>query len=166
MIGLGLLYVGAVLVINGIWLLGGVAPRGAAVMNAFTGLLTFIIAVYTALAQPLGQQSFFAAAQVLLFSFTYLWVAINNFLNVEDGRGLGWYCLFVAALTLPTSYLTFQANDPRFGVIWLVWGALWFLFFLTLALRVSLQRFTGWSTVAVGILTAAVPGYLILINKW
>ena len=34
-------------------------------------------------------------AQFLLFAFTYLWVGINRFLDV-DGRGLGGYCLFVA----------------------------------------------------------------------
>ncbi|BDG59891.1 AmiS/UreI family transporter [Caldinitratiruptor microaerophilus] len=166
MLGLGLLYVGAVLFLNALSLLGRVSARGASVMNFFTGVLTFIIAMYTALARPAGDASYFAAAQTLLFSFTYLWVAINGYFEVEDGSALGWYCLFVAAVTVPTAALTFAAGDLRFGLIWLAWGFLWFLFWLLLALKRNLARFTAYVTLAEAVLTCMVPGFLILTGRW
>src|ERR687894_2342462 len=94
-LGLGLLYVGAVLVLNGIWLLGHIQDREIWVMNIFTGGLVLAVAFYSAFGPEPDRFSVLAAAQFLLFAFTYLWVGINRFLDV-DGRGLGWYCLFVA----------------------------------------------------------------------
>lgn len=167
MLGLALLYVGAVLFVNGLWLMGKADDRETGLMNLFTGVLTFLIAMYTAFTQPLGQPaSFLAAGQALLFSFTYLWIALNNFFKLGDGRALGWYCLFVAISTLPSSLVTFQAGDARFGVIWLAWGVLWFLFFLLLALKRQIMRLTAWATVIVGIVTCWIPGYLILLGRW
>lgn len=49
MLGIGLLYVGAVLYINALVFLGKVSGRAVAIMNTFTGLLTLFIALYTAL---------------------------------------------------------------------------------------------------------------------
>jgi hypothetical protein len=167
MLGLALLYVGAVLFVNGMWLLGKADDRETGVMNLLTGVLTFLIAMYTAFTQPLGQPaSSLAAGQTLLFSFTYLWVALNNFFRFGDGRALGWYCLFVAVSTIPSSIVTFQAGDPRFGVIWLVWGGLWFVFFLLLALKRAITQFAGVATALVGILTCWIPGYMILLGVW
>lgn len=166
MLGLGLLYVGGVLFLNGLSLLDLVKPRNVANMNLFTGVLTFIIAMYTALTKALGDVSYFAAAQVLLFSFTYLWIALNAYFNVEDGAGLGWYCLFVALLTVPTAIVTFQSGDARFGVIWLAWGFLWFLFWVILSLKRDIKKFVGYITLLEALATCAVPGYLILIQRW
>ena len=47
-LGLGLLYVGAVLVLNGIWLLGYIQDREIWVMNIFTGGLVLAVALYSA----------------------------------------------------------------------------------------------------------------------
>nr|WP_272943126.1 AmiS/UreI family transporter [Pseudomonas putida] len=44
--GLVLLYVGAVLFINGIWLMGRITDREVAVINLFVGLLSLLVAVY------------------------------------------------------------------------------------------------------------------------
>ncbi|MGB6922633.1 MAG: AmiS/UreI family transporter, partial [Methyloceanibacter sp.] len=43
-----------------------------------------------------------AAALTLLFTFTYLWVAMNRY-NEADGRGLGWFSLFVAITVVPVA---------------------------------------------------------------
>ena len=130
-------------------------------------MLTFLIAAYTAVTQPLGMPaSALAAAQTLLFSFTYLQTAANTLFKLGDGRALGSYCLFVALSTVPSSLVTFRQGDVRFGAIWLVWGALWFLFFLTLALKRTFGSFTGYATMLVGIATCWIPGYLILLGSW
>ncbi len=46
---------------------------------------------------------------ILLFAFTYLWVAANNFLNA-GGRAFGWYCLFVAVTAVPAGILTLDGG--------------------------------------------------------
>ena len=58
------------------------------------------------------------AGYTLLFAFTYLWVAANNFLNA-GGRAFGWYCLFVAITAIPAGIWSFAnaqgnaADIPR-----------------------------------------------------
>src|ERR687893_2748989 len=126
-LGLGLLYVGAVLVLNGIWLLGYIQDREIWVMNIFTGGLVLAVALYSAFGPEPDRFSVLAAAQFLLFAFTYLWVGINRFLDV-DGRGLGWYCLFVALTAVPRAFRCRPAGGP--GWLGLAWGgraAPWFV---------------------------------------
>ncbi|HEX7126311.1 MAG TPA: AmiS/UreI family transporter [Thermodesulfobacteriota bacterium] len=165
MLGLVLLYVGAVLFLNGLWLLGRIGDREIAVINVFTGGLTLLVALYLAFGPGSSPESILAAAQVLLFSFTYFWVAINRY-NGADGRGLGWYCLFVALTAAPIAYTTLAGATSVLGVWlglnWAAWAVLWFLFFLLLALKKPILRVTGAITAVEGVLTAWLPGYLLL----
>lgn len=166
MLGIALLYVGAVLLVNSMMLLGKVSGKGAAPMNFFTGGITLILNVFAVWKAPAGEPLvYYTAATGLLFSFTYLYVGINNALGL-DGKGLGWYCLFVAITAIPTAALTFQSGDFRFGVIWLLWSFLWFLFFLLLALDKPIAKFTGYITLAEAIVTCWLPGYLLLVGYW
>lgn len=163
-LGLGLLYVGAVLVLNGIWLLGYIQDREIWVINFFTGGLVVLVALYSAFGvQEPNQASVLAAAQFLLFAFTYLWVGINRLIDV-DGRGLGWFCLFVAVTAVPTAISLFAAGGPIWLAFnWSAWAVLWFVYWLLLALGMGqLTRFSGWLTIVIGIITAWVPGYLLL----
>ncbi|OVZ00763.1 AmiS/UreI family transporter, partial [Pseudomonas aeruginosa] len=95
MLGLVLLYVGAVLFLNAVWLLGKISGREVAVINFLVGVLSACVAFYLIFSAAAGQGSLKAGALTLLFAFTYLWVAANQFLEV-DGKGLGWFCLFVS----------------------------------------------------------------------
>ncbi len=162
-LGLGLLYVGAVLVLNGLWLLGHIQDREIWVINLFTGGLVLAVAFYSAFGPGADQFSVLAAAQFLLFAFTYLWVGINRFLDA-DGRGLGWYCLFVAITAVPIAFTTLMGEGPLWlGLNWSAWAVLWFVYWLLLALGMTrLTRFSGVLTILVGIATAWIPGYLLL----
>src|SRR5262249_25598314 len=54
-----------------------------------------------------------------------------------------------------------------FAVIWLMWGFLWFMFFVVLGLkRDQFTRYTGWVTVIEAWVTAAIPAFLLLTNLW
>ena len=216
LLGVVLLYVGAVLVVNGIWLIGqaraasaaarvparapaenavrvpaGAAAREAAagqelggeivappppagaetsplfiqnrevaVLNIFTGFVGVVAAV-TLLVQ--GNRagdlaSVRASGFILLFAFTYLWVAANQFLNA-GGRAFGWYCLFVAITAIPAGIYVLQAANGNTALIWLgidwfAWAVLWALFWALLALGRPIARITGWVTVLVGVGTA------------
>ena len=84
------------------------------------------------------------------------------------GTGLGWFSAFVAACALVYAGLNFgRLDDPAFGVIWLYWAVLWALFFLVLGLeREELTRFTGAVAIVAGVLTCAVPAFLLLTGVW
>lgn len=164
MLGLGLLYVGAVLVLNGIWLLGHIQDREIWVINFFTGGLVLLIALFTAFRADSDRIDLFAAAQFLLFSFTYIWVGINRFIDV-DNRGLGWFCLFVSITAVPIALSTLTGPDAVvwLGLNWSAWAVLWFVYWLLLALgRTQLTRFSGVLTIVVGVFTGWIPGYLFL----
>ena len=165
-LGLALFWVGAVLFLNGIWLMGKIGDREIAVIDIFVGSLTLIIALDLAFGPGATAASIRAAALTLLFSFTYFWVAWNRW-NGADGRGLGWFCLFVAITTIPVFLDTFahahSTWDIWFGISWVSWGVLWFLFFLILALgNTQLTRATGFICMLQGIYTGWIPGYLLL----
>lgn len=166
MLGLVLFWVGAVLCLNGLWLLGRIGDNEIGVIDVFVGSLTLAASVYLAFGPGADASSIAAAAFTLLFSFTYFWVAWNRY-NGADGRGLGWFCLFVAITTVPIALETFgnaaTTWDVWFAVCWVSWGVLWLLFFLILAQgRAELTRATGMICAAQGVYTGWIPGYLLL----
>lgn len=68
-----LLYVGAVLFLNGLWVLEKIEDKEIAVINIFVGGLGLVIILLITLQG--GSDNFLLASQLLLFAFTYLWVA-------------------------------------------------------------------------------------------
>jgi hypothetical protein len=211
LLGVMLLYVGAVLIVNGIWLIGqaraaeraavpaapqpadvaaeapaaggrGAEPapgpiesdptllqnREVTVLNIFTGFVGIVCA--TTLLIHGNQEGDLASIRgggfILLFAFTYLWVAFNQFLNV-DGRAFGWYCLFVAVTAVAAGIYTFRDADGNeaaiwLGIDWFAWAVLWFMFFLLLALGRPIAKVTGAVAIVEGIATAWVFGFLLL----
>jgi putative amide transporter protein len=194
LLGVVLLYVGVVLIVNGIWLLGqarvaaAAAPTGAgggaavaaeshptflenrevAVINIFTGFIGVVAAVTLAVQGNENEDiaSIRGAGYILLFAFTYIWVAFNQFLNT-NGHAFGWYCLFVAVTAIAAGIYTFSNADGNdasiyLGVCWFAWAVLWFMFFLLLALERPIARITGWVAILEGIGTAWVFAILLL----
>ena len=165
LLGFALLYVGAVLFLNGLWLMDRIGDREIAVINIFVGGLTLLVALYLAFGPGADAASIKAAALTLLFTFTYLWVAYNRFQEV-DGRGLGWFSLFVAITVTPVALNTLASAtttwDVWFGLCWAAWAVLWFMFFLLLAMKKPIAKVTGAVTCAQGVLTGWLPGYLLL----
>jgi putative amide transporter protein len=163
----GLFYVGAVLFLNGVMLLGRISPKGAAPLNFFVGGLQVLTPTVLIVQSGGDPEVIFGASGLYLFGFTYLWVAINAATGWE-GSGLGWFSLFVAVAAVGYSWHAFAVEaDPAFGVIWLLWAVLWFLFFLLLGLdRASLASATGVVALVEGIITAAVPAFLIVADEW
>lgn len=163
----GLLYVGAVLFVNGVMLLGKVNPRAAGVFNLFVGAMQVIFPTIIIAAAGGDEATILAASGIFLFGFTYLYVGIGLLTDL-DTTGVGWFSLFVAVAALGYSYANFQLlDDPPFGVIWLYWAYLWLLFFLLLGLKMDgLTVYTGWVTAIEGWVTAAIPAFLILAGVW
>ncbi|NCT83503.1 MAG: transporter [Comamonadaceae bacterium] len=165
--GLVLLYVGAVLFINGLTMLGRIAPREAAIMNLFTGGLALFAGLLGA-ASGQGAQ-IRAAAFGLLFAFTYLWSAYAT-LTGQDGRGLGWFSLFVAVTAAWVTFDEFaRAQSPvdyALAACWAAWVPLWLGFFGIGALRrTAWTRPVAWLALVQAVLTAWLPGYLMLSGR-
>ncbi|GAA1496845.1 AmiS/UreI family transporter [Paeniglutamicibacter kerguelensis] len=163
----GLLYVGAVLFINGLMLLGKIPGKSAAVMNFFVGAMQVVFPTII-LSQANGDPAVILGASGLyLFGFTYLYVGLNQVFGLP-GEGLGWFSLFVAFVAVVFGVLQFiQVEDPLFGVIWFIWAILWTLFFLLLALgKDSLNDFTGWFTIIVAHITGTIPALLLLTGNY
>src|SRR5215472_7333685 len=219
MIGVVLLYVGVVLIVNGIWLIGqaraaaiaarmparetaavGSTVRGGggyagdaaagqelggeqvavppprdgeahplfiqnrevAILNIFTGFIgvaiavTYIVVGGLAKDPVVGLASIRTGGAILLFAFTYLWVAYNQYANA-GGRGLGWYSAFVAVTAVVFGVYSVQSivdSDTAAtwaAANWFAWAILWAMFFALLALDLPIARITGWAAVVIGI---------------
>ena len=161
MLGIVLLYVGIVLINNGISRLYGIDEKSSAVMNIFTGALAVIIDTVSVI-----QGDTYAVGTGLLFGFTYLFVAINGIFGL-DKRPYAWYSLFVAINTIPCAYISLARElDWRMSVIWILWGILWVTAFIEIVLKKNLGKFVPYLAIFEGIVTAWIPGYLMLVGKW
>ena len=231
MTGVVLLYVGVVLIVNGIWLIGAayaaaaarrvpametVAVGGAAgrelaeeaaagqelggepvvaqthrsaegmpwylqnrevaILNIFTGFIGLVIAVTfivdggTARIPAVGLPSIRAGGVILLFAFTYLWVAYNQYANA-GGRGLGWYSAFVSVTAIVFGIYTVQ-NTPGSNTAdlwlagnWFAWAVLWGMFWALLTLELPIARITGWVAILEGAGTSWALAIALLYSK-
>ncbi|MCA0175188.1 MAG: transporter [Proteobacteria bacterium] len=165
LLGLALLWVGAVLCLNGLWLMGRIGDKEIAVVNVFVGLVSGAVAWHSAFGPTADAASIKGAALTLLFTLTYLWVAANRY-NGADGRGLGWFSLFVALTVVPVALDSFHAATTTADIwlawCWAAWAVLWLMFFVLLTLQKPIAKLTGAVTLAQGVLTGWVPGYLLL----
>lgn len=165
LLGFLLLYVGAVLFLNGLWLMDKIQDREIVVINIVSGLVAAAVVVNGAFGAGADAASIRAAALTLMFATTYFWVAYNRLVTV-DGRGLGWFSLFVAITVVPV-FLRAAGSvgttvEMWMAVNWLIWAVLWFMYFLLLALGRPILKQTAWVTLIAGIVTGWVPGFLLL----
>ncbi|TDD33383.1 transporter [Actinomadura sp. KC06] len=167
MASVGLLYVGAVLFVNAVMILGRVDPRSAGVLNLFVGAMQVVFPTILLVQAGTDTAAISFAAGIYLFGFTYLYVGIGNLAGL-DSTGVGWFSLFVSFSAIVFSAVNFfDVKDYPFGVIWLSWSFLWFLFFLLLGLkRAELNDYTGWVTLANALGTTTLPAFLLLTDNY
>jgi hypothetical protein len=172
----GLLYVGAVLFVNGLALCGLVRGTSMIPMNLFVGILQVVTPFYLIFTANGNQAQIVLGSGLFLFGFTYLYVAMNNAFNL-DGTGLGWFCLFVVFAAGVYSFWNFthagalgsvasshNAVGNLLGVLWATWAVLWFEFWLVLGVgKTGLTLCTGGWCAAQGLYTGLIPA-LVLIN--
>lgn len=109
------------------------------------------------------------AAQVLLFAMTYVFLGLQRIKNF-DGRVVGWWCLFVVINVPLPAYQTFMSGDTLLGIIWIIWGWLWLLFFISM----GLQKFTKSKVFNTVTIVSMIIGFLFslwlpglhMINGW
>lgn len=168
MLGVCLLFVGIVLINNGICSLCKIDGKSAAVMNIFTGGLSLIINILSLL-----RGDFYAAGTGFLFCFTYLFVAVNGIFGL-DGRPFAWFSVFVAVNAvifgivegITGSEALGITPDWRWAAIWWLWAILWGSSLFTGILKKDLGKFVPCFQIFEGIVTAWIPGVLILLRVW
>ncbi len=171
MSSLALFFVGSVLLLNGLGLLGLIGPKETAPINLFIGSTLVATVAVTALGVSGSSEAelstVLSSSGFLLFAFTYLYVAYNNFKDLPGG-GLGWYCGWAALVAAFLSWVNFDRfDDPKFGVIWLAWVVLFGAFFALLALGWDfIAKATGWLAILEAFTTTTVPGALMLTGRW
>lgn len=148
MLGVCLLFVGIVLINNGMCTLYHVDGRSAAVMNIFTGGLSLFINFVN-----LVQGNYYAAGTGLLFCFTYLFVAVNAviFGTIEG---------FIGSAALGIT------PDLRWAGIWYLWAILWGTSFVEDICGKKLGKFVPCLQVFEGVVTAWIPGVMMLLQIW
>ena len=140
----GLLFVGAVLFINGLLLLGKVDARAAAVFNLFVGALQVLTPTYLIFTAGGDPDKILAASGIYLFGFTYLYVGIACSGGSTPPASAITRCSWRSPPWDTRSSISGCFKDYPFGVIWLYWAFLWFLFFLLLGLKMeSLTTYTA-----------------------
>ena len=163
----GLLYVGAVLFINGLMLIGRIPGKSAGILNFFVGAMQVVFPTIALIQAEGDPDAIFAAAGIYLFGFTYLYVGLLQWTG-HGAEGLGWFSLFVVICAIVIGYVNFvQYADPVFGVIWWLWAILWGLFFVLLGLgKSNIQHLTGWFTIFISFLTGTIPALLLLTGTF
>src|SRR3984885_4367744 len=146
MSAVGLMFVGAVLFVNGLLFLGRIDGKSAAPFNIFVGALQVAIPFYLIATAPTADST----------------------LPRQSLVGLGWYSAWVAIMAAAfgiTNIVKF--HDPTIGLLWLQWSVLWALFWLVLAMGVTqLTAPAGWLTLILSFTTCTIPGFLLLLGEW
>ena len=172
MLGAVLLYVGVVLMTNGIARLTNIDPKSTAIMNLFTGGLSIVVNFGSLLiAQALTPNlpiAFYPAATGLLFGFTYLFIGINGIFNL-DGRIFAWYSFYVTITTIPAGMYQWSQGgmfNHLMALIWWAWGILWVTAPIEIVFKKNLGKFTPWLSIFEGVFTAWIPGMMIMLGYW
>lgn len=148
-----------------------IGNREIAILNIFTGFIGVVIsAVLLVQGNAAGDlASIRGAGLILLFAFTYLWVAYNQYANA-GGKALGWYSLFVAITAIPAGIYVLQSAGGNTALIWLganwfAWAVLWAMFWGLLALELPIAFATGVVALIEGVGTSWALAIAILEGK-
>ena len=162
-LGISLLFVGITLVSNGLYRFLNTDAKSIAAMNLFTGSILFIGNVIM-LAKASDIMQFQNTASGFLFAVTYLFIAANYLFKL-DLRPFGLFSLFVAVYASIMAVLSY-GTDFRFVLLWSAWAVIWLEGFLELVLKIKLEKFFPYLSIAVGLFAAFIPAVLMLTDKW
>ena len=163
MLGISLLFVGMVLVMNGVSALKEVDSKSTAFMNLVTGFI--IVSGNLIMLTKAGEiLAFQNVASGYLFGFTYLFIAANHLLKL-DLRPFGWFSGFVAVYATIMAILSFNV-DIRFTLLWGAWALLWLEGFLELGLKINMGKTFPYLAICEGIFAAFIPAIFMLTDKW
>lgn len=170
MSSIALLFVGAVLLVNGLVFLSFLDPRSSIPINLFSGSILVLTAINLAWTAPDSldeRATLYSASGFALFGFTYLGVVLGALLNANN-RSLGVYCGWSAGIALILGCINVTTlADRSLGILWFSWALLFLVFALAL-----LFSGTYWSSAAGALAiyqslsTATIPAVLLIHGTW
>lgn len=169
MTSVALLFVGAVLLINGLTFCGLLDGRAGAPANVLVGILLLGAAAASVVEAGGiagdGRIPLFSAVGFVLFSFTYLGVAGQSLLRT-DGRSLGVYCGWSALIAAVLAAVNLP-DAASMGWLWLSWTVLFFAFALALLTgSPQLGHSAGVLSIWLAVTSATLPGLLMIDGAW
>lgn len=171
MSSIALLFVGAVLLVNGLVFLGRIDGKAAIPINILAGSLLVLTAILqiteVSPASPDYRVAAFGAVGFTLFGFTYLTVGANSLFG-GTGTALGWYCGWAALIAATLAVVNFAGSaDPLIAWLWVAWSVLFFSFFVALITGTEqLGYAAGLLALIQSVTTASVPGLLMINGSW
>jgi hypothetical protein len=163
---IGLFLSGAVLFLNSLMLRGKAEAKSVGAFNLFVGTIQVIIPFYLIIVSDQGHWALYNYAAIFLFGLTYLYVGVTA-LKGLDGRGLGWFCLWVAIIAVVymlTAVVHF--HDAVSAITWGMWAFLWFLFFLSNSLQMKIDHFLSGVAFIQSWVTLTIPALLYFLGVW
>jgi acid-activated urea channel len=164
-LGIYLLFVGITLVVNGAARFTKIDGKSVALMNALTALV-IIVGSLINFNNSTGTGDYVNVASGFLFGFTYIFIALNYWLNL-DWRVFGWFSLGVTIWALFHAILSFQVGSWSFVYLWVIWALLWLNGFLdTVVGMKSMGKIFPYLSIVVGVAGAFVPALMMLTDTW
>jgi len=173
-LGVYLIFVGIVLVLNGLSRFYNWDAKTTAFMNAITGGIIVIGSLINFAKNGFDDTSgYLNVAAGFLFGITYIFIAANNLFKL-DWRPFGWFSLFVTVFALYMAVLfgiegvrDGRTSDWLFVYLWTAWALLWLNGFLDIVAKMkSMSKIFPYLSIAEGIFAAFIPALLMLTNYW
>lgn len=164
-LGINLLFVGIVLVMNGVNRFNKMDAKSAAFMDAVTGIV-IVFGCFINYAKSGDILAYQNVASGFLFGFTYIFIAANHLFKL-DWRPFGWFSLFVTIYAAFMAVLAGQAGDFKSVYLWTAWALLWLNGFLDAVVHMkSMSAIFPYLSIAEGIFAAFIPSLLMLTDRW
>jgi uncharacterized membrane protein len=162
----GLFLSGAVLFLNSLMLAGKAEAKSVGVFNLFVGIIQLIIPFYLIIVSGQHHWELYNYASIFLFGLTYLYVGVTA-LKGLDGKGLGWFCLWVAIIAVVYTFTAMiHFHDAVSAITWGMWAYLWFLFFLSNSLQKNIDHHIAKVAFVQSWVTLTIPSLLYFLGVW
>ncbi|MCM3768457.1 AmiS/UreI family transporter [Neobacillus niacini] len=162
----GLFLSGAVLFLNGLMLMGKAEAKSVGVFNLFVGVIQVINPFYLLMVSDQDHWDLYSNGVIFLFGLTFLYVGVTA-LKGLDGRGLGWFSLWVAIIAVVYTLTSIiQFHDAVSAITWGMWAFLWFLFFLSNSMQMKIDHYLGMVAIIQSWVTLTIPALLYFLGIW
>ena len=164
-----MLFVGIVLISNGISFLTKADGKSIAFLNVIVGFIIVIgnlITLGHAIVTGGDAMTYNNIAAGLLFGITYLFIA-GNFLFKLDLRNFGLYCAGASVFAVIMSIVSFIGGSWPFGVLWAAWFVLWFSGTVQFNFKAKfMEKAFPYIAIIEGLFAALLPAVLLLMGWW
>jgi uncharacterized membrane protein len=162
----GLFLSGAVLFLNSLMLVGKAEAKSVGIFNIFVGIIQLIIPFYLIIDSSQHHWELYQYAPIFLFGLTYLYVGVTSLMGL-DGKGLGWFCLWVAIIAVVYTFTAMiHFHDAVGAITWGMWAFLWFLFFLSNSLQMNIDHYLAMVAFIQSWVTLTIPSLFYFLGIW